>query len=54
MGAFVLRGTSDHFIIFNGSEGSLCRYVDVDYAGDFNNGRSTIGYFFTLAGGAIS
>eukprot|EP00253_Pinus_taeda_P025652 PITA_25652 len=48
-----LRGTSDHCIIFNGSEGSVCRYVDVDYAGDLDKRSSTIGYFFTLLGGAI-
>ena len=29
-----LRGTSDHCIIFNGSEGSVCKYLDADYAGD--------------------
>ena len=49
-----LRGTSDHCIIFNGSEGSVCRYVDLDYAGDLDKRRSTTGYVFTLAGGAIS
>ena len=49
-----LRGTSDHCIIFNGSEGSVCGYVDVDYASDLDKRRSTTGYVFTLAGGAIS
>eukprot|EP00253_Pinus_taeda_P003453 PITA_03453 len=49
-----LRGTSDHCIVFNGSEGSVCGYVDVDYAGDLDKRRSTTGYVFTLAGGAIS
>eukprot|EP00253_Pinus_taeda_P021956 PITA_21956 len=49
-----LRGTSDHCIIFNGSEGSACGYVDADYAGDLDKRRSTKGYGFTLAGGAIS
>eukprot|EP00253_Pinus_taeda_P007470 PITA_07470 len=49
-----LRGTSDHCIIFNGSEGSFCGYVDVDYAGDLDKRRSTTGYVFTLASGAIS
>ena len=49
-----LRGTSDHCIIFNGSEGRVFRYVDANYAGDFDKRRSTIGYVFTLARGAIS
>ena len=49
-----LRGTNEHCIIFNGSEGSTCRYVDADYAGDLDKRRSTTGYVFTLAGGAIS
>eukprot|EP00253_Pinus_taeda_P012129 PITA_12129 len=49
-----LRGTSDHCIIFNGSEGSVCGYVDVDYAGDLDKRRSTTCYVFTLVVAAIS
>eukprot|EP00253_Pinus_taeda_P012953 PITA_12953 len=49
-----LRGTSDHCITFNGSEGSVYGYVDTDYAGDLDKRRSTTGYAFTLVGGAIS
>lgn len=49
-----LRGTSDHCIIFNGSEGSVFRYVDVDYTGDLKKRRSTTGYVFNLAGETIS
>lgn len=49
-----LRGTSDQCIIFNISEGSVYGYVDVDYPGNLNKMISTIGYAFTLAGGAIS
>ena len=49
-----LRGASDHCIIFNGSEGLVCGYVDSDYAGDLDKRRSTTSYVFTLAGGAIS
>eukprot|EP00253_Pinus_taeda_P025413 PITA_25413 len=44
-----LRGTSDRCIVFNGSEGSVCGYVDADYAGDLDKRRSTTGYVFTLA-----
>ena len=49
-----LRVISDHCIIFNGSEGPVCGYVDADYVGDLDKIRSTTGYVFTLAGGAIS
>ena len=49
-----LRGTSVHCISFDGREGTVCGYVDVDYAGDLDKRRSTRGYVFTLAGGAIS
>eukprot|EP00253_Pinus_taeda_P034861 PITA_34861 len=34
--------------------GVVSRYVDSDFAGDFDKRRSTSGYVFTLAGGAIS
>eukprot|EP00253_Pinus_taeda_P024271 PITA_24271 len=44
-----LRGTSDRCIVFSGSEGSVCGYVDADYAGDLDKRRSTTGYVFTLA-----
>ena len=49
-----LRGTSDHCISFDGHEGSVCGYVDADYAGDLDKSRSTIGYVFTLADGEIN
>ncbi|MCO5567424.1 hypothetical protein L7F22_021115 [Adiantum nelumboides] len=29
-------------------------YKDSDYAGDLDNRRSTLGYVFTMAGGAVS
>ena len=45
-----LRDTSDHCISFDGREGTVCGYVDVDYAGDLDKRRSTTGYVFTLAG----
>ena len=48
-----LRGTSDHCINFDGHEGSVCEYVDVNYAGDLDKKRTTIGYVFSLTGGAI-
>ncbi|WKA01240.1 hypothetical protein VitviT2T_019529 [Vitis vinifera] len=50
-----LRGTTDYGIMFNKqqSDPSVRRYVDVDYAGDLDDLRSTTGYVFTLGGGPI-
>ena len=49
-----LRGTSDYCITFNQTSDSICSFVDSDFAGDLDKRRSTSGYVFTLAGGAIS
>ena len=49
-----LRGTSDYCITFNRTSDSICGFVDSDFAGDLDKRRSTLGYVFTLAGGAIS
>ena len=49
-----LRGTSNYCITFDGCSDEVCGYVDSDFAGDFDKRRSTLGYVFTLAGGAIS
>lgn len=49
-----LTGTSDHCISFDGREGTVCGYVDADYAGDLDKRRSTTCYVFTLARGVIS
>jgi len=48
-----LRGTRDHCIVFNGSEGSICGYVDADYASDLDKRSYTTSYVFTLSSGAI-
>jgi len=50
-----LKGTTDLSITFARQKGdvSTARYVDVDYAGDLDDKRSTTGYVFTLAGGLI-
>eukprot|EP00253_Pinus_taeda_P036138 PITA_36138 len=49
-----LRGTSSYCITYNKSSEFVCGYVDSDFARDLDKRRSTSGYVFTLAGGAIS
>ena len=49
-----LRGTSNYCITIDGCSDEVCGYVDSDFAGDLDKRRSTSGYVFTLAGGAIS
>jgi hypothetical protein len=49
-----LRGTSDYYITYSSGHELVCGYVDSDFAGDLDKRRSTSGYVFTLAGGAIS
>ena len=41
--------------MFGGQDGdpSVVGYVDLDYAGNIDDRRSTMGYVFTLAGGPI-
>ena len=40
--------------MFEGSELKVKGYVDSNFAGDLNKRKSTTGYVFTLADGAIS
>lgn len=51
-----LRGTINYGILYNGlcEDKRLCGFSDSDYAGDLDTRRSTTGYLFTLAGGAIT
>ena len=52
-----LRGTSDYKLVYRcGVSGgdSILRYVDADWGSDVNDRKSTLGYVFTLSGGAIS
>ena len=49
-----LRVISDYCITFNSKSDYVCGFVDSDFAGDLDKRRSTLGYAFTLAGGAIS
>jgi hypothetical protein len=49
-----LADTREYGIVF-GNDGLIPEgYVDADYAGDVDTRRSTTGYVYTLAGGAIS
>lgn len=45
-----LRKTINHGLLFGGGSNKLCGYVDVDYAGDTENRRSTSGAVFILKG----
>jgi hypothetical protein len=49
-----LRGTNDYCITYNSGCELICGYVDSNFASDLDKRRSTSGYVFTLASGAIS
>lgn len=51
-----LQGTSDYGIKYGsgGSEAALIGFSDADYAGDIETRRSTTGYVFCLANGAVT
>ncbi|XP_027337749.1 BURP domain-containing protein 5-like [Abrus precatorius] len=49
-----IKGTSNVALCFEGSEFIVKGYVDSDFAGDLDKRKSTTGYVFTLAGGAVS
>jgi Reverse transcriptase (RNA-dependent DNA polymerase) len=49
-----LRGTSKLCLSFGKGELVLEGYTDADMAGDLNHKKSTSGYVFTFAGGAVS
>jgi hypothetical protein len=49
------QGTKDLMLTYRRSDSLEIRgYSDADYAGDQDDRKSTLGYVFTLAGGAIS
>jgi len=51
-----LRGTSDYKLVYHrGVSGgdSILGYVDADWGSEVNDRKSTLGYVFTLSGGAI-
>jgi hypothetical protein len=49
-----VKGTLDYGLYFNGHNLQLQGYTDADWEGDLDDRKSTFGYIFTLAGGAIS
>jgi hypothetical protein len=49
-----VKGTLDYSLYFNDQNLQLQDYTDADWQGDLDGRRSTSGYIFTLAGGAIS
>ncbi|XP_058105700.1 secreted RxLR effector protein 161-like [Magnolia sinica] len=50
-----LQGTKDYMLTYKGSDQlEVIGYSDFDYAGCINSRKSTSGYIFLLANGAIS
>ena len=50
-----VNGTLDHRIVYRwGADIKPVGYVDADFGGDLDTQRSTGGYVFTMAGGAVS
>ena len=49
------QGTKDYMLTYRRSDSlEIKGYSDADFAGDKDDRKSTSGYIFTLAGGAIS
>ena len=49
-----LKGTSKLCLCYGGGDPILEGYTDADMAGDLDNRKSTSGYLYTFAGGAVS
>ncbi len=50
-----VKGTKNYMLTYRRSDSLEIRgYSDADFAGDKDDRKSTSGYVFTLAGGAIS
>ena len=49
-----IQGTSNVTLCYGGSDFVVSGYADSNYAGDRDNSKSTTGYVFALAGGAVS
>jgi len=48
-----LAGTVEYGIVYGDSNSTLFGYSDADYGGDLDTRRSTTGYVFKVAGGAV-
>ena len=51
-----LKGTSEHGIYYKRGEDmeGIVAYFDSDYAGDFDDRKSTSGYVFMMGSGAVA
>ena len=49
-----LRDSSDTCLYFTSASLKLLGYVNTDFGGDIDSGKSTIGFVFTLGGTAMS
>jgi hypothetical protein len=49
-----IKGTSDAVLCYGGLEFTIRGYVDSDFTGDLEKRKSTTGYVFIIAGGAVS
>ena len=49
-----LKGTVDYSVFYKKGEVSdLIGFIDSDYAEDMKDSKSTLGYVFTMSGGAV-
>jgi hypothetical protein len=49
-----IKGTSDTTLCYGGSESTVRGYVDSNFTSDLEKRKSTTGYMFIIAGGAVS
>jgi len=49
-----INGTLDVVLCYGGSKFTIRGYIDSDFVGDLEKRKSTTGYVFIIAGGAVS
>ena len=49
-----IKGTSDAVLCYGGSEFTVRGYTNLDFAGDLEKRKSTTGYLFIIARGAVN
>ena len=49
-----LKGTVNYALEYKGTDSTLIGYSDADWGGNLDDRRSTTGYVFSIAGGAVS